>query len=376
MRWNWQNPGWPHFAFQPEPLAGREATFLQRSGVVVGAVRHLPADEHVQLVIEVMSTEALKTSEIEGEILNRDSVQSSLCRQFGLQSDGRRVTPAEQGIAEMLTDLYRSYAAPLTQEMLFTWHRLLMKGSENFRVGCWRTHSEPMQVVSGPVYVPKVHFEAPPSAIVAEEMARFCQWFNDTIPGGSTPLSALARAGLSHLYFESIHPFEDGNGRIGRAIAEKALAQGAGQPSLSALSLMIERQRSRYYHELELANKDLQVDQWLSWFADTVLAAQSYTLRSLEFLIAKTRMFDRLRGQLNARQETALRRVMREGPDGFKGGLSAGNYQSITDAPPATARRDLAELVALGALRRTGQQRGTRYWLAFLSEDAAVRQPL
>ena len=193
----------------------------------------------------------------------------------------------------------------------------------------------------------------------------FCQWFNDTAPNGSTPLPALTRAGLAHLYFECIHPFDDGNGRIGRAIAEKALAQGTGQSSLIALSLTIEQQRHKYYREIELANKDLEADRWLNWFADTVLSAQRHTLGWLEFLIAKTKLLDRLRGQINARQEKALLRLMREGPEGFKGGLSAGNYQSITGAPPATARRDLVELVALGALRRTGELRGTRYWLAF-----------
>lgn len=341
--------------------------FLQHSGIVLGTMRHLPKDEHLHLVVELISTEALKTSEIEGEILDRDSVQSSLRRQFGLQSDARRVPPAEQGIAEMLTDLYRSYAEPLTHESLFAWHRMLTKGRTDIEVGRWRTHGEPMQVVSGPVHTPKVHFEAPPSTIVPKEMTAFCKWFNDTAPGGAATLPALTRASLAHLYFESIHPFEDGNGRIGRAISEKALAQGIGQPSLSALSLTIERQRSQYYLELELANKSLQVDRWLDWFADTVLAAQSYTVRWTEFLIAKTRLLDRLRGQINPRQEKALLRVMREGPDGFKGGLSAGNYQGITGAPPATARRDLAELVELGALRRTGQLRGTRYWLAFES---------
>ncbi|MCW5621300.1 MAG: Fic family protein [Burkholderiales bacterium] len=367
MRWNWQDPDWPHFRFQAQVLARREAMFLQHSGIVLGTMRHLPKDEHLHLVVELISTEALKTSEIEGEILDRDSVQSSLRRQFGLQSDARRVPPAEQGIAEMLTDLYRSYAEPLTHESLFAWHRMLTKGRTDIEVGRWRTHGEPMQVVSGPVHTPKVHFEAPPSTIVPKEMTAFCKWFNDTAPGGAATLPALTRASLAHLYFESIHPFEDGNGRIGRAISEKALAQGIGQPSLSALSLTIERQRSQYYLELELANKSLQVDRWLDWFADTVLAAQSYTVRWTEFLIAKTRLLDRLRGQINPRQEKALLRVMREGPDGFKGGLSAGNYQGITGAPPATARRDLAELVELGALRRTGQLRGTRYWLAFES---------
>jgi Fic family protein len=364
MRWNWQLPQWPHFRFQTAVLASREAAFLQGAGVVVGTVRHLPDDEHLQLVIELISTEALKTSEIEGELLDRDSVQSSLRRKFGLQVDARRVAPAERGIAEMLVDLYRGHASPLTQDMLFAWHRLLLQGRTDLQVGQWRSGSEPMQVVSGPIHTPKVHFEAPPADAVPAEMALFCQWFNDTAPGGPAALPALARAGLAHLYFECIHPFEDGNGRIGRAIAEKALAQGTGQPSLVALSLMIERQRQQYYRELELANKALEADRWLGWFADTVLSAQGHTLRWLEFLIAKARLFDRLRGQINPRQEKALLRMFREGPEGFRGGLSAGNYQSITGAPPATARRDLVELVALGALWRTGMLRGTRYWLA------------
>ncbi len=365
MRWNWQLPQWPHFRFQPAGLAAREAGFLQGSGVIVGTVRHLPDDEHLQLVIELISTEALKTSEIEGELLDRDSVQSSLRRQFGLQVDARRVAPAERGIAEMLGDLYRGHASPLTQDMLFAWHRLLLQGRTDLQVGQWRSGPEPMQVVSGPVHAPKVHFEAPPAGAVPAEMARFCQWFNDTAPGGPSALPALARAGLAHLYFECIHPFEDGNGRIGRAIAEKALAQGTGQPSLVALSLMIERQRQQYYRELELANKALEADRWLDWFADTVLSAQGHTLRWLEFLIGKARLLDRLRGRINPRQEKALLRMLREGPEGFRGGLSAGNYQSITGAPPATARRDLVDLVVLGALRRTGVLRGTRYWLAF-----------
>lgn len=364
MTWNWQNPDWPHFRFQQELLAAREALFLRQSGVVVGSVKHLGDDERLQLVIELISTEALKTSEIEGEILNRDSVQSSLRRQFGLQTEARKVEPAEQGIAEMLTLLYRSFAAPLTPDMLFEWHRLLMQGrGDVMAIGAWRTHADPMQVVSGPLYAPKIHFEAPPSAVVPIEMEAFCHWYNDTAPEGARPLPAMTRAGLAHLYFESIHPFEDGNGRIGRALAEKALAQSAGQPSLTALSLTLQRRRAAYYVQLEAANKDLNVDAWLAWFAELVLAAQQYTLDWLEFLIAKTRLLDRLRGQLNVRQEKGLLRLLREGPDGFTGGLSAGNYRRITGASAATARRDLSELVDLGALHRTGQLKSTRYWL-------------
>lgn len=364
MRWNWQNPDWPAFRFRPDLLAEREGLFMRQSGVAVGTVRHLPDDERLPLVIELISTEALKTSEIEGEILDRDSVQSSLRLQFGLQSDARRARPAEQGIAEMLSDLYQRYEAQLTDETLFRWHGSLMQGRTDLRdLGSYRTHPDPMQVVSGPLHAPKVHFEAPPSASVPEEMHGFFQWFNATGPKGGMPLPAMTRAGLAHLYFETIHPFEDGNGRIGRAIAEKALAQGAGQASLTALSLMIHRRRKAYYEQLEAANKSLDVDVWLDWFADLVLAAQAHTLHGIEFLLANTRLWDRVRGQLNARQEKALMRLMRAGVDGFVGGLSAGKYRSLTGAPAATAGRDLGSLVEMGALRRTGQLKGTRYWL-------------
>ncbi|MBW8078625.1 MAG: DUF4172 domain-containing protein [Gallionella sp.] len=364
MHWNWQDLDWPNFRYHPNVLAEREAEFLRQCGIVVGTVRHVPDDERLPLIIELISTEALKTSEIEGEILDRDSVQSSLRRQFGLQGDGPRAAPAEQGIAEMLSDLYRCWGDPLDDLTLFRWHQWLMQGSTQIRiVGGYRQHLEPMQIVSGRLDRPKVHFEAPPSSAVATEMARFCLWFNDTGPAGKNPLPSLARAGLAHLYFESVHPFEDGNGRIGRAIAEKVLAQGAGQPSLTALSLLIHRHRKNYYAQLEAANKTLDVNPWLDWFADLVLAAQAHTLEGLDFLLASTRLWDRLRGRLNQRQEKALSRLMRAGVDGFVGGLSASKYMALTGAPAATARRDLGHLVELGALRRTGQLKGTRYWL-------------
>lgn len=371
--WNWQQPDWPNFRFDVAALAASEAAFLRQGGIVIGGARHLDGEDRDLLTIELMSAEALKTSEIEGEILDRDSLQSSIRRQFGLVGDQRRVGPAEQGIAELMVDLYRRFDAPLDDATLFLWHTLLMQGRRDLKdIGRYRTHAEPMQILSGPIHAPHIHFEAPPSATMTAEMAAFCAWFNATGPDGKKPLPALARSGLAHLYFESIHPFEDGNGRIGRAISEKALAQGLGQPSLTALSVMIESRKKAYYAALERAHKDNEVTEWLLWFADSVLEAQRSTQRWITFLIAKTRLLDRLRGQINARQEKALLRVMREGPDGFEGGLSAGKYAAITGAAPATAGRDLAELVKLGALVRTGQLRGTRYWLPFDPPPDAV----
>jgi Fic family protein len=365
MTWNWQKPDWPNFRWDRARLEAAEKQFLLSGGVFVGTVKHLGKEEHDQLTIEAMSTEAVTTSEIEGEILDRASVQSSLRKQLGLATDERRVRPAERGIAEMMVDLYRSFAEPLSDEMLFRWHRMVMSGSRNLRdVERYRTGAEPMQVVSGPVGEARVHFEAPPSSRVPSEMERFIAWFNRTAPGREEPLSALTRAGIAHLYFESIHPFEDGNGRIGRAIAEEALAQSLGQPTLTALAATILAQRKSYYEALEAANKGNEITHWLMWFAGVAVEAQRRTIALVEFLIDKTKLLDQLKGQLNARQEKALLRMLREGPEGFRGGLSAGKYSTITGASPATTTRDLADLVTKGALVRDGERRYARYHLS------------
>jgi Fic family protein len=220
-----------------------------------------------------------------------------------------------------------------------------------------------MQVVSGPDHKRIVHFEAPPSRQVPDEMQQFIMWFNDTAPGAKHPLPALTRAGIAHLYFVCIHPFEDGNGRIGRALAEKSLAQSLGQPSLIALAATILARRARYYAALEAANKSNEITDWLAWFAGTAIEAQRRTLAMIEFLIDKTKLLDRIRGELNERQEKALLRMFKEGPEGFEGGMSAGKYSTITDASPATTTRDLADLTEKGALVREGERRHARYKL-------------
>lgn len=364
MSWNWQQPDWPEFAFDPKPLQVLEETFLLRAGELAGSLRHISADDRELLRVELISDEALKTSEIEGEHLNRDSVQSSLRQQFGLDPEAGRVPPQERGIAEMMVDLYRTFADPLAHKRLFAWHEMVMAGSRGVQpIGAYRDHNEPMQVISGPIGRQKVHFEAPPSRIVPAEMDIFVSWFNRSGPNEKGKLPALTRAGIAHLYFESIHPFEDGNGRIGRAIAEKSLSQNLGRPSLIALAYTIERNRKRYYEMLERSNKDTAITEWLGYFAETILDAQANTLRRIEFYIAKTAFYDRLRGRLNERQEKVIARIFREGIDGFEGGLSAENYITIARTSSATATRDLRDLVEMGALTRTGERRHTRYHL-------------
>jgi Fic family protein len=264
----------------------------------------------------------------------------------------------------MMVDLYHHSDKPLDEATLCSWHRMLMRGRQDLRnAGNYRTHEEPMQVVSGRIDKPRVHFEAPPSSKVPGEMALFLEWFDRTSPSGAEPLPALTRAAMAHLHFESVHPFEDGNGRIGRAVSEKALTQGLGRPTLTALAATILVRRRSYYEALEASNKSTEITAWLAWFAGVALEAQQRTQAQVEFLIDKTRLLDRLRNELNARQLMVMLRVLREGPEGFKGGLSAGNYVSIARTSPATARRDLGDLVAKGALTRTGDRRHARYHL-------------
>ena len=365
MRWNWQLPDWPKFRFDADRLRAAEEAFLKGSGVVIGAFHHLEDDARDELTIELISQEIIDSSAIEGEILDRASVQSSLARHLGFAADQRRASAAEAGAAELMADLYRNHAAPLDDQMLFAWHAMLMNGRRDIAdVGRYRMHEDPMQIVSGAIHAPRVHFEAPPSAAVPSEMRRFVAWFNDSAPSSAKPLPAVTRAGIAHLWFETVHPFEDGNGRIGRAIAEKALAQSLSAPTLTALAETIHRHRKAYYTALQLASQSNDIDAWLTWFADIVVEAQARTITRIRFLIDKTRLLDRLRGEMNDRQERALLRMFREGPDGFQGGLSAGNYRSINGASLATATRDLSDLVAKGALVRTGERRYARYRVA------------
>src|SRR5260221_4084004 len=365
MTWNWQKSEWPNFTWNQARLEKAEQQFLLAGGILVGTIKHLSEGDHQQLTVDAMSTEAVTTSEIEGEILDRASVQSSIRKQLGLGVDERRVRPGEHGIAEMMVDSYRSFSESLSQEMLFRWHEMIVSGRRDLKdAGRFRTATEPMQVVSGRIDAPRVHFEGPPASQVASEMNRFLEWFRHTQKDGKQPLSGLTRAAVAHLYFESIHPFEDGNGTIGRAIAEKSLAETLGQPTLIALAATILLRRKAYYEALEAANKRNEITNWVAWFAGITIEAQRRTIALVEFLIDKTKMFDRLKGELNERQTKVLIGMFREVPEGFKGGLSAGKYTSITGASPATSTRDLSDLVSKQALTRAGELRHARYRLS------------
>lgn len=364
MTWNWQLQNWPNFAWDKDKLEKYEREFILSAGVIIGSSEHLSNEDKQDLFIQLLSSEAVDTSLIEGEHLNRDSVQSSIKKELGLSVDIKKSTPAEKSIAMMMVDLYRNIDEPLTHDTLCHWHKLLMRHDHRIEVvGEYRTHEEPMEIVSGPDYAKKVHFIAPPSKAVPDEMSRFIKWFEDTSPSGNHPLPSLTRAGIAHLWFESIHPFEDGNGRIGRGIAEKILSQGYPNAMMTVLAKTLLQKRKEYYDQLGKVSITLDIDEWLLWFAKIVIEAQQNTNIWVHWIIEKASFMRKAQGQVNERQEKVLLRLFRAGPDGFTGGLSAKNYMSITGTTIATTTRDLRDLVEKNFLRKTGERKSTRYYL-------------
>jgi len=363
--WNWQQDDWPNFSYDNERLGLLENEYTKESGISLGVMRHLSKEDQDELKIEIICSEALKTSEIEGEFLDRDSLQSSISKEFGV---GERylhgnIKPEEAGIAMMMKDLYTSFNPPLTNEILYAWHDKLFNGRTDLGRGKYRTSSDDMRVVSGRIDKPKIHFIAPPASKIQREMDQFIRWFNKTAPGGKESLSPLIRAGIAHLYFVTIHPFEDGNGRISRALTEKSLSQNLGRPTLIALSSTISDKKKDYYKNLELQNKNNLVTPWLYYFGKTIIEAQKQTIKQVDFVIAKAKFFNAYETLLNPRQKKAVLRIFKEGPKGFSGGFSAKNYISIVKTTSATATRDLKNLVDKGIFSKTGKLKSTRYEL-------------
>jgi Fic family protein len=355
MPWNWQLPEWPNFHYDPERIAEQEKKFLLAVGSSSAFLKKIEEEDHWQFIVEILSSEGEQSSRIEGEILDRESLQSSIKRHFGLSPPQKSKHLKEAGMAELLYDVYHTYEKRLSHDVLWEWHSKLFKSATEK----YREHEEPVQIVGRRIDVPQVFFEAPPSNRIYAEMQRYIEWFNSFKPAHSI----LGRAAIAHLYFENIHPFEDGNGRIGRAIVEKSLSQGVGRPILIAVSKVLEKRRKEYYQALEACNRTLEATAWVEFFADVILQAQEESLNLLNFIIEKSKLLSKLAGKLNERQEKALLRMFQEDPKGFQWGLSAENYIAITGAARATATRDLTELVELGALFKTGELRHTRYWL-------------
>lgn len=366
MKYNWQQTDWPEFTYDDTPAQDVLFDFAEKTGHVSGVLKTLPDSVQKEAIIDLMVSEAVKTSEIEGEYLSRSDVMSSIRRNLGLSCDEEQAANQNaKGAADLMVDVRNTYPELLSKKKLFEWHRMILSGPRQVAVGAWRTHQDPMQIISGPVGRWKVHFEAPPSERVSKEMARFIAWFNNTAPGAKEGIkNPILRSAIAHLYFESIHPFEDGNGRIGRAISEKALSQGLGRPILLSLSQAIEADRKNYYKALKTAQRSNEITAWIVYFSHTVLEAQSIAEEGINFILLKSKFFDQFKEQLNERQMRVVRRMFDEGPKGFEGGMSARKYIAITRTSKATATRDLQYLTKIGVLQPRGGGRSIRYHLS------------
>lgn len=362
MDFIWENERWPDFTWDDKPLATLLARVSREQGRLLGRMEGLGFDLRSEAHLRTLTEDVVKSSEIEGEKLPPDQVRSSVARRLGLDVAGLVAADREvDGVVEMMIDATSNYREPLTQDRLFAWHAALFptgrSGMRRIHVGAWRQDEDgPMQVVSGPLGKERVHYEAPPAERIPDEMTRFLAWFEN--PGGSDPLLA---AGLAHLWFVTIHPFDDGNGRLARAIADMALARAdrSGQRFYS-MSGQIRAERNDYYGHLERAQTGgLDITRWLTWFLECLQRAIDGAQETLSAVLGKARFWERFaREPLNERQIRVLNRVM----DGFEGKLTSSKWARIAKCSPDTALRDITDLVERGALRKDqGGGRSTSY---------------
>lgn len=369
MQYIWQREEWPNFTWNADAVDQNAYAYALEASNLVGEVKHLSETEKTDALIDLMVSEAVKTSQIEGENFDREDVRSSIRNQLGLNVTPEAVRdPRANGVAALMISVREHFAKSLTEKRLCQWQDEIIVGRfERGRldVGKWRSNPEPMQIVSGAIGKEKVHYEAPPSSQMSVEMARFIAWFN-----GCQNMKGAVRAGVAHLYFECIHPFSDGNGRVGRAISEIALSQELAHPALLSLSTTIHGRRREYYDALSSASHgSLDITDWLVWFTGLVLDSQRQAKEQIAYVLSKARFWDSYAEQFNERQSKVLARMFREGPEGFKGGMSAQKYAKMTDCSKATATRDLAELLKVGAFKKLeGGGRSTRYEI-HLSEE-------
>lgn len=371
-RWIWQQPEWPLFRYDANRLSAALGHCHQLTGQLYRQLQHYGLDLGLTAQLETLIEEASQTSAIEGENCDRQRLRSSLARRLGLPHGGLPAeTPTESGLADLLLDATGNPTAPLTAERLFGWHAALFPtgyaGLQRIAVGSWRTpQGDPMQVVSGAVGHEKVHYVAPPAAAVATEMDRLFLWWEATRPGNPTGGDYILRSAIAHYWLVAIHPFEDGNGRLARALADLALAQGEGvQKRCYSLSAAIMHRRANYYAVLDRTSRGHgDLDDWLGWYLQIHAQAVERSLQLIDQLAWGVRFWRSLTEvELNPRQRKVLGKLIERGPDGFEGGLTRRKYVAMTGAGEATAARDLAALVEAGVLVAQGRGRGVVYRL-------------
>ncbi len=353
MHYLWQSSHWPSFTWKPEHLCAPLAAVRKQQGLLLGTIQSLGFREQLESFAQHLTDDVTNTAAIEGERLDPESIRSSVAHHLGLPTAGLKApSHSIDNQVEILLDATRTAGEVLTKEHLFAWHRALFptgySGLYAVHAGGWR--EEAMQVVSGAIGHETVHFEAPPPAEVPQEMNRFFAWWN----GDSREMDGLLRAAVAHLYFVTIHPFDDGNGRITRALTDRALAEDDHfQQRYYSLSATIMARRSEYYDRLQEAQRGSgDITPWLLWFISIVSDAVAASQQSLQETRFKARFWQRhAEAPVNPRQKKVINRLFDAGKGGFTGGLSTRKYQSLTSTSRATAWRELSELVTLGLLR-------------------------
>jgi len=350
MIYNWQNKEWANFQYDKSAINETALVFSEKTSEMEHLWHTLNIAQQQEELIRFMISEAATTSEIEGEFLSRQDLMSSIKNNFGLNAKTETVKDKRAiSISNLLVTVRNSYNEKLTETAIKQWHSLLFEDSKTIKAGKWRSSPEPMQVVSGAYGKETIHYEAPPSYRVPVEMKQFVQWYN-AFKITENPSDALIKTAVAHLYFESIHPFEDGNGRIGRAIAEKCLAQSLNRPILLSLSTAIEKNRKQYYAALKESQTSLEITKWILYFANIITQAQTEAFDSVRFSLQKAKFFDRFKNQFNEREMKAIRKMLDADIEGFEGGMTAKKYMSINKISKATATRDLQHLSNIGAL--------------------------
>ena len=371
LQYIWAQPGWPALTFRQDALAVPLSRARLAQGMVQGLAHALGLAQRPEVLHDIWVAEAMATAGIEGEKLNLDSVRSSVLRKISIAGFTGKAGASSRhvdGLVDVMDDATRRFARRLTHARLCAWQAALFpsgrSGLARIEAGQYRTHADPMQISSGRPGREKVHYVAPPSAAVQAQMTRFLAWFRDSAPGGKIAVDGVVRAAIAHLWFETVHPFEDGNGRIGRALCDLALAQDANTPvRLYSLSRQLHESRKHYYGQLNAAQCGaLDVTDWVVWFAGQFEEACNQSAGIIRAAVAKGH-FWQAAPAMNERQKKVVQKLLDAGPGGFAGGMSAEKVVNITGASKATATRDLADLAERGVLEITGQGRATRYAL-------------
>jgi Fic family protein len=362
MKYNWQQIDWANFTFDDSVLDLLCVDFALETGELKGLVDSLSTDIQQETILQFMISEAIKTSEIEGEFFSRQDVMSSIKKNLGIgDAFGQINDKNAQGIGKLMVTVRNSYAEKLTEFTIKEWHAILMEYSKRINPGEYRIGEESMQIVSGSYGKEIIHFEAPPSSQVPVEMENFINWYTDFEVKPTDIKRVLIKTSISHLYFESIHPFEDGNGRIGRAIAEKCLSESLNRPVLMSISSTIEKNKKRYYESLKQAQRTLEITDWILYFSALILESQKNAKQTVLFTLNKTKFVDQFKNQMNERQSKAVLKMFENGVAGFQGGMTAIKYVSISKTSRATATRDLQDLTEKSILIPKGEGRSRSY---------------